>query len=329
MTPSFLIYNRAFLTGEVGYAAAIAVVLAGIVFLIAAGIGRLLEGRRGLTSWRAPTGSAHGSIEHSRWERSGCSRPQRCSRSSSSSLRRSPRPATSSRASRCRPVSRATNFRQAWTNRPVRQHLKVSLIVTTAIVAISAIGSIMAGFALGALRTPMRGLLGVLFIVGIVVPYEALVIPLYYNLRSLGLTDTYWALILPQSALSLAFGVYWMRGFFRSIPRSFLETGWIEGASSWRLLWEILVPLARPAIATMVILSFMWNWNEFLLPVVMISDASHATAPLALGNFQGRFDVNIAELTAAAIIVALPILVLYIVLQRRFLAAFVKGNHVD
>jgi raffinose/stachyose/melibiose transport system permease protein len=221
------------------------------------------------------------------------------------------------------------NFRQAWTAGQFAQHLKVSMIVTTGIVVISAVGSIMAGFALGALRTPLRGWLGMLFIVGIVVPYEALVIPLYYNLRSLGLTDTYWALILPQSALSLAFGVYWMRGFFRSIPRSFLETGWIEGASSWRLLWEILVPLAKPAIATMVILSFMWNWNEFLLPVVMISDSSHATAPLALGNFQGRFDVNIAELTAAAIIVALPILVLYIALQRRFLSAFVKGSRVD
>jgi len=87
--------------------------------------------------------------------------------------------------------------------------------------------------------------------------------------------------------------------------------------------------LAKPAIATMVILSFMWNWNEFLIPVVMISDTGHATAPLALANFQGRFDVNIAELTAAAIIVALPIILLYVVLQRRFLAAFVKSSRVD
>jgi raffinose/stachyose/melibiose transport system permease protein len=221
------------------------------------------------------------------------------------------------------------NFRHAWTSGQFGTHLRVSAIVTTSIVAVSAIGSIMAGFALGALRTPVRGSLALLFIVGIVVPYEALIIPLYYQMRSFGLTDTYWALILPQSALSLAFGVYWMRGFFRSIPRSFLETAWIEGASSWRLLWEILVPLARPAIATMVILSFMWNWNEFLLPVVMISDSDHATAPLALATFQGRFDVNIAELTAAAIIVAVPIIVLYIVLQRRFLAAFVQGTRVD
>jgi raffinose/stachyose/melibiose transport system permease protein len=221
------------------------------------------------------------------------------------------------------------NFSGAWTNGQFAQHLKVSAVVTAGVVAISTVGSVMAGFAFGALRTPFRGPFALLFIVGIVVPYEALIIPLYYHLRSLGLTDTYWALILPQSALSLAFGVYWMRGFFRSVPRSYLETAWIEGASSWRLLWSILVPLAKPAIATLVILSFMWNWNEFLLPVVMISNSNNATAPLALANFQGRFDINVSELAAAAIIVALPIVTLYVVLQRRFLSAFVRGGGVS
>jgi len=220
------------------------------------------------------------------------------------------------------------NFSNAWTHGEFARHLRVSALVTAGIVVISTVGSIMAGFALGALRTPFRGPFAVLFILGIVVPYEALIIPLYFRLRDLGLTDTYWALILPQSALSLAFGVYWMRGFFRSLPRSYLETAWIEGASSWRLLWGILVPLGKPAIATLVILSFMWNWNEFLLPVVMISNPENATAPLALANFQGRFDVNVAELAAAAILVALPIVVLYVVLQRRFLAAFTRGTSV-
>jgi raffinose/stachyose/melibiose transport system permease protein len=212
------------------------------------------------------------------------------------------------------------NFHGAWSTGQFGQHLKVSVIVTSSIVVISAVGSILAGFALGTLRTPLRGLLAAVFVLGIVVPYEALIIPLYYHLRSAGLTDTYWSLILPQSALSLAFGVYWMRGFFRSVPRSYVEAARVEGASSWRLLWTILVPLAKPAIATMVILSFMWNWNEFLLPVVMISNDARAPAPLALATFQGRFDINVAELAAAAIIVALPIVVLYIALQRRFIA---------
>jgi raffinose/stachyose/melibiose transport system permease protein len=220
------------------------------------------------------------------------------------------------------------NFRQAWVSGQFAAHLEASAIVTSSIVAISTVGSILAGYALGALRTPFRGPIAACFVLGIVVPYEALIVPLYYHLRSAGLTDTYWALILPQSALSLAFGVYWMRGFFRSVPRSYLEAARVEGASSWQLLWEILVPLARPAIATMVLLSFMWNWNEFLLPVVMISDAGSATAPLALANFQGRFDVNVAELAAGAIIVALPIIVLYLALQRRFIAGVVRASAV-
>ena len=221
-----------------------------------------------------------------------------------------------------------SNFTNAWRDGQFAQHLKVSAIVTGSIVIVSATGSVLAGYALGALRTPGRGVIGAVFVLGIVIPYEALIIPLYYNLLALELTDTYWALILPQSALSLAFGVYWMRGFFRSVPQSYIEAARIEGASSWQLLWRILLPLAWPAIATMVILSFMWNWNEFLLPVVMISDAAHATAPLALANFQGRFQVNTAELAAAAILVALPIVLLYIVLQRRFMSGVIGASRV-
>jgi raffinose/stachyose/melibiose transport system permease protein len=217
------------------------------------------------------------------------------------------------------------NFTAAWTTGQLGQHLTVSAVVTAATVAICTVGSVLAGYALGTLRTPMRGPLAACFILGIVVPYEALIIPLYYQLRSLGLTDTDWSLILPQSALSLAFGVYWMRGFFRNVPRSYIEAARVEGASSWQLLWELL-PLARPAMATLVILTFMWNWNEFLLPAVMISDEAHATAPLALANFQGRFDVNVAQLTAAAVIVALPIIVLYVGLQRRFLTSVVRSG---
>jgi raffinose/stachyose/melibiose transport system permease protein len=219
------------------------------------------------------------------------------------------------------------NFSHAWSDGQFGQHLKVSLIVTSSIVALSSTGAVLAGYALGTLRTPGRGLLGACFVLGIVIPYEALIIPLYHRLQDVGLTDTYWALILPQSALSLAFGVYWMRGFFRSVPRSYVEAARIEGGSSLQILRGLL-PLAAPAIATMVILSFMWNWNEFLLPVVMVSNEAHATAPLALANFQGRFTVNTAELAAAAIIVALPIVALYVVLQRRFIRGVIGASQV-
>jgi raffinose/stachyose/melibiose transport system permease protein len=218
-----------------------------------------------------------------------------------------------------------TNFARAWTQGQFGNHLKVSAGVTLSIVLVCGIGSILGGYALGALRVPGERFIFPVFLLGIVIPYEALIIPLYYRLRGYGLTDTYWALILPQSALSLSFGIFWMRGFFRSVPRSLIEAARIDGASSLRVLWHILMPIAAPAITTMAILTFMWNWNEFLLPIVMITTDGREPAPVALAAFQGRFDSDTTALAAGALIVAAPILALYIALHRRFTGAVLSG----
>src|SRR5258706_6506364 len=217
------------------------------------------------------------------------------------------------------------NFAHAWTQGHFGNHLKVSAGVTLSIVVVCGVGSILGGYALGALRVPGERFIFPVFLLGIVIPYEALIIPLYYRLRTWGLTDTYWALILPQSALSLSFGIFWMRGFFRSVPRSLIESARIDGASSLRVLWHVMVPIAAPAITTMAILTFMWNWNEFLLPIVMIASDGHQPAPVALAGFQGRFDVDTTALAAGALIVAAPILALYVVLHRRFTGAVLSG----
>jgi raffinose/stachyose/melibiose transport system permease protein len=219
----------------------------------------------------------------------------------------------------------AGNFSRAWSQGQFGHHLLVSAGVTTAIVLIAGTGSVLAGYALGAMRTPGARLISPIFILGIVVPYEMLIIPIYYHLRSAGLTDTYWSLILPQSALSLAFGIYWMRAFFLSVPPSLIEAARIDGASSFAILRRVLTPIGAPAIATMVVLMFMWNWNEFLLPVVMIATSGKAPAPVALAAFQGRFGSDIGALAAGALIVAAPIVGLYIILFRRFMAAVLTG----
>jgi raffinose/stachyose/melibiose transport system permease protein len=219
----------------------------------------------------------------------------------------------------------AGNFARAWTDGQFSNHLKVSTGVTLSIVVVAGAGSILGGYALGALRVPGERFIFPLFLLGIVIPYEALIIPLYYRLRTYGLTDTYLALILPQSALSLSFGIFWMRGFFRSVPRSLIEAARIDGASSMRVLWHIMVPIAAPAITTMAILTFMWNWNEFLLPIVMIATDGRQPAPVALAAFQGRFDSDATALAAGAFIVAAPVLALYLVLHRRFTGAILSG----
>ena len=163
------------------------------------------------------------------------------------------------------------------------------------------------------------------FLLGLVFPIEAMIVPLYFDLRDLGLTDTYWALILPQIGLSVAFGTFWMRAFFLSTPRSLVEAARIDGASSWTTLWRVLVPFGRPAILTMMVLVFMWTWNEFLLALVMVSSENLRTAPLGLAFFQGQHTSDLTLLAAGAVIVATPVVVVYVFLQRHFIRGMLTG----
>jgi raffinose/stachyose/melibiose transport system permease protein len=151
------------------------------------------------------------------------------------------------------------------------------------------------------------------------------VVPLYYDFRDLSLTNTYWALILPQIGLSVAFGTFWMRAFFRSVPRSLVEAARLDGSGTLSTLVRVLLPLARPAVLTMIVLIFMWTWNEFLLALVMVSDEGLRTAPLGLTFFQGRNTTDTALLAAGAVIVAVPIVILYVFLQRHFIRGMLSG----
>jgi raffinose/stachyose/melibiose transport system permease protein len=217
------------------------------------------------------------------------------------------------------------NFATAWEEASFGTYLRSSLIVTVSVVAVSTLLSILAGYAFGLMRFRGQQALFYLFLLGLMVPLEATIVPLYYDLRDLGLTDTYWALILPQAGISVAFGTFWMRAFFRSVPRSLVEAARLDGSSSWSTLWRVVLPLGRPAVLTMVLLVAMWTWNEFLLALVMVSDESLRTAPLGLAFFQGRNTSDIQLLAAGSVIVAAPIVVLYLFLQRHFIRGMLAG----
>jgi raffinose/stachyose/melibiose transport system permease protein len=217
------------------------------------------------------------------------------------------------------------NFKRAWQDGNFGTYLKSSVIVAVAVVGLSTVVSILAGYAFGLMRFRFAQPLFYLFLLGLMVPMEAMIVPLYYDLRDLELTDTYWALILPQAGTSIAFGTFWMRAFFRSVPPSLVEAARIDGASSWFTLWRVLLPLAKPAVLTMVVLLFMWTWNEFLLALVMVTDEGLRTAPLGLSFFVGRNQADLTLLAAGAVIVALPVVVLYVFLQRHFIRGMVSG----
>ncbi|WP_353649550.1 carbohydrate ABC transporter permease [Nakamurella sp. A5-74] len=217
------------------------------------------------------------------------------------------------------------NFAAAWEQGELGRHLTTSVSVSVIVVVVAVFFSIMSGYAFGTMRFKGEQVLFYLFLLGIMVPTEAIIVPLYFDLRSAGLTNTIWGVALPQIAQSVAFGTFWMRTYFRSTNVAITEAARIDGAGNHRILWSVLVPTARPAIVTLVLLSFMWTWNEFLIPLVMSPRGEVRTAPLALAIFQGQYVQGTTLLAAAAVIIALPVVIVYLFLQRHFIRGMIEG----
>lgn len=217
------------------------------------------------------------------------------------------------------------NFQEAWTVGKFNVFFKNSVIVTTIVVFASVFLSTMSGYAFGRLPLPGKSILFPLMLVGYMVPFEAVIIPLYNWMGALGLRNTYWALILPQIGLSVSFGTLWMSSFFETAPKELIDAAAIDGASRWQTLWLILWPLSKPATTTLIVLIFMWTWNEFLLALVMVQSEAMRTLPVGLAFFQGRFSSNLPLMAAGAIIVALPTILIYILFQRFFIRGMLGG----
>ncbi len=218
------------------------------------------------------------------------------------------------------------NFASAWTTGQFSLFLRSSAIVAITVVAVSSVLSVMAGYAFGTMRFRGSSLLFYFLLFGLLVPSEATIIPLYYDFRGFGLTNTYLSVMLPDIGVSVSFGTFWMRAFFRSVPPSLAEAARLDGASTWTVLWRVLAPLGRPAILTMMVILFTWTWNDFLLPLVMLQTPNVTTAPLGISLFVQEFNTQYQQLAAAAVLVAIPIVVVYLVLQRQFIRGMIEGT---
>jgi raffinose/stachyose/melibiose transport system permease protein len=225
------------------------------------------------------------------------------------------------------PVS-LTNYRAAWGAADLGMLMRNSAIVAVVVVPLTTAVSIMAGYAFGTMRFRGRTVLFYMFLIGLAMPFEAVVVPLYYDERSFGLTDQFAGVILPEAALFLAFGIFWMRSFFQSpLLRVLGEAARIDGANSWQVLWRIMLPAGgRPAVMTLVILFFVWSWNQFLLPLVLLQDPARQTAPAGLGFFIGQFTVDERGIAAAGILITVPVLIVYIFTQRHFINGIMSGS---
>ncbi len=216
------------------------------------------------------------------------------------------------------------NFREAWEGARFSAYFQSSVIVVIPVVFFAVILSTMAGFGFAFFRFPFDNVLLLIVLLGQMVPFEAVIIPLWELMAQLGLRDSYWAVILPQIALSFSFGTFWMRANFKNMPREIIDAAVVDGCSTWGVLWRIVFPLARPALASLIVLLFMWTWNEFFLVLVMTS-GDMRTLPVGLALLRGRYTTNIPVMAAGSIMVFLPVLVLYFFFQRSFIRGIIAG----
>lgn len=217
------------------------------------------------------------------------------------------------------------NYARAFEVAHFGSYLKSSLVVSIAVAAGTVVVSTLAGYAFGTMRFAGENFLFYLLLTGLVIPFEAVIVPLYVELQAARLTNSYASVILPLVGVNAAFGTFWMRAYFRAVPRELIEAASLDGARSLRILWKVLLPGARPALLTLVVLAFMWSWNEFLLPLVMLSREDLRTAPLGLAFFAGRYTSDRVGMAAAAVMVALPVVALFVATHRRFVHGMWAG----
>lgn len=220
------------------------------------------------------------------------------------------------------------NFFTAWERGEFGQALESSAIIAVTVVAVSVALSVLAGYAFATMQFPFKNTLFVMLLAGLMLPYEALIIPLFFGFQDLGIVDTRWAAILPQIGFSVSFGTFWMRATFESFMGSTVEAAKIDGANSWDILYRVLLPVAKSAMLSLAALLFLFAWNDFLLALVLIpQNESAQTAPLALSFFAGqRRGGDPSTIAAAALIVAIPVLIMYVILQRRFIRGISTGS---
>jgi raffinose/stachyose/melibiose transport system permease protein len=207
----------------------------------------------------------------------------------------------------------------------VQDGLKTSLIITVGALLLMVPLSAMVAYYISRWDTRWARLLMLFFLFGLMLPPQIVLIPTTVILRKLHLMFTYWGVILNFAAYYLPFGVFVFSGFLRSISRELDEAGAIDGASSLKVFWRIIFPLMRPATASVVVVTALWTWNAFLSPLIILGAAHGVTITTGIYIAIGTFSVNYGQEFGVMFLASLPVLALFLFLQRHFISGLTGG----
>lgn len=222
------------------------------------------------------------------------------------------------------------NYRDVLTLLPFPRYFLNSVIVTSAIVGLNIVFDTAAAYAFAKLRFPGRDVLFFLLLITLMVPFQVNLIPLYrimvrlHDISPLLGVGTYSAMIMPS--MIQVFGIFLMRQFMRSIPDEILESARVDGASEFKILWKVVIPLAAPGIATLAIFTFLGAWNDFLWPLLVTNSDETRTLPVGLALLARRNTVNWGQTMAGTTFLAGPMILVFLILQRRFIEGLTTGS---
>jgi multiple sugar transport system permease protein len=207
-----------------------------------------------------------------------------------------------------------SNYSTALTSLPFDRFYVNSLIVACSVTILQLFTSSLTAYAFARLRFKGRNTIFFLFLIGLMIPFPVLLLPNFLIIRQLGWFDNYLALIVPP-AFS-AFSIFLLRQYYRGFPMEYDEAARIDGASSLRIWWNIILPNSKPALAALAIFTFLGSWNDFLWPLVVTNSPLMRTLPVGLSMFQGQFTVRWELLMAASVVALLPVLIIYFFAQN-------------
>jgi multiple sugar transport system permease protein len=199
-----------------------------------------------------------------------------------------------------------------------------SFFLATAITAVSLLCNSMAGYAFAKLRFRGRDRLFALLLLTLVVPPQVGMLPLYLELRAFGLVNSFGGVLV--AAIATVFGIFLVRQFALAIPDELLDAARIDGASEWRIYWTVVLPLLRPILVTLAVFTFLSSWNDFMWPLIVLTDERLQTLPVALANLSGEHVQDTELMMAGAVVTILPVLILFLAAQRQYLEGILMGG---
>ncbi len=203
-------------------------------------------------------------------------------------------------------------------------YFKNSMFVAVTATLITVLINTMAGYALSKFIFKGRDIIFYVMIATLMIPLQVIMVPIFILLKNLGMLNSLWGIIIPPAATPT--GIFLARQYILTIPNSLIEAARIDGGGEFFIFHSIILPLATPIIATITIFSFMWRWNDFLWPFIVISTQKYMTVQLALANFVGQYQINWASLLAMTMISMVPMIVVFLLFQRYFVRGLTAGG---